>query len=583
MKTCRNIFNTVSILTAVLLSVLSCLPSGNGQRQSRREIVSLMDSAQHIMDENHISAMQFIIKVDPQYIHGHKLNARYALLYSEALNLNRITASDDSLIMLAVRYYSTSKDIDSQFRSYYTLGCIYDDLEQPANAAVAFSQAEQLADNISSAYQSGMLYSRMGKVYSKFFDYTHASQYFQKSIELFSQTDNEFRRISALYDLACCEIDLLDFETADTILLEVQQWASDRHDNRLLANSIVSRMTCALYGGAEEEELNSMLNSYLSIVGERKNDSRALGLLALYYVRMKQFDKAQDCFREAWSKAHTRIDAINLNFQNSHLFETMGLSDSALVYHKKYVSLQNETIREILGHPVLGAQKDYYKTLAEAETLRSSRNRRTIALLSVSSILAILMLLFVWRSRKLKLEADKQNLMLAIRELRLKEDSNNDTINQLGRQVNTLFSHQYAELEQVFDKMAELDEKEAIFKSMHRDGKGGGKYQDKAESFYKYIQSRLEELKSDRNQEEIDRIINSTYDNLMQRIMENDYGLSKEDLIILRLSIAGFSVRTISRIVDISPKNIYQKRSRMLAKIERHDSLLSQEIKVKIH
>lgn len=566
----------------MLLSVFSCTPSGNGQRQGHREIVSLMDSAQRVMDEDHLSAMQFIINVDPQYIHGRKLNARYALLYSEALNLNRITASDDSLIMIAVRYYSTSKDIDSQFRSYYTLGCIYDDLEQPANAAVAFSQAEQTVDGISSAYQSGMLYSRMGKVYSKFFDYTHAGQYFRKAIEMFNQTDSEFRRTNALYDLACCEIDLLDFVTADSILLEVQQWASQHRDNRLLANSLVSRMACALYGGAGQEELNSMFNTYLSIAGERKNDSKALGLLALYYVRLNQFDKAQDYIREAWSRVHTRIDAINLNFQNFHLYETMGLPDSALIYHKRYVSLQNETIREILGHPVLGAQKDYYKTLAEAETLRSSRNRRTIVLLSVSSILAILMLLSVWRSRKLKLEADKQNLMLAIRELRLKEDSNNDTINQLGRQVNTLFSHQYAELDHVFDKMAELDEKEAIFKSMHRDGKNGGKYQDKAESFYKYIQSRLEELKSDSNQEEIDHIINTTYDNLMQRITENDYGIGNEDLIILRLSIAGFSVRTISRIVDISPKNIYQKRSRTLAKIEKHDRQLSQEIKVKI-
>lgn len=566
-RTHRHFIAAAITVTAILfLSLTACSTEGN-HRQSRREITSLMDSAQACMYRHNSQALDHIIGIDPQYIHSRKIGARYALLYSEALNVNRIPASDDSLIMIAVRYYSTGKDPFSQFRSLYTLGCIYDDLGQPTDAAVALGQAEQMAGSTGNSYLTGLMYSRFGKVYGKFYDYPHARECFTKAVECFSDSETRVNRAGALYDLACCDIDMLDFQTADSILIEVQQWAQENSDPRLYANSLVSRMACAIYAGTSDS-LHAVFDRYVEKFGEPRNDFGALGLFALYHVRLKEFDKAQAYLDKARGRIRSKSDAINLNFQNSRLFESMGLPDSALVYHKKYVSLQNEKTREILGHPALGAQKDYFKTVAEVESIRSSRNSRTIVLLSISFLLAIMVFWAVARSRKLKLEADKQDLMLTIRELRLKEDSSSATINQLGKRVNTLFSRQYAELDQVFDKMAELDEKEAIYSEM-KNSKQSDRHQEKTENFYSYISSRLEELKSERNQEELDTIINSTFDNLMLRISESPCSLTDEDLIILRLSIAGFSVRTISRIMGITPKNIYQKRTRMLAKISK--------------
>ena len=48
--------------------------------------------------------------------------ARYALLYSQALDKNYIDVTDDSLINIAIRYYENSESAFNSMKSYFYLG-----------------------------------------------------------------------------------------------------------------------------------------------------------------------------------------------------------------------------------------------------------------------------------------------------------------------------------------------------------------------------------------------------------------------------------------------------------------------------
>ena len=118
----------VIISLAMLFGMSGCIGVSGGKAQGRRAVTSLMDSAEVVMNDAPEHALALIDSIAPESIHNCSLNARYALLYSESLFKNYIKAPNDSIIMIAVRYYSIKNDTVRKFRSFYTLCCFYNDL-----------------------------------------------------------------------------------------------------------------------------------------------------------------------------------------------------------------------------------------------------------------------------------------------------------------------------------------------------------------------------------------------------------------------------------------------------------------------
>ena len=139
--------------TALLLIAIGCLAAGcnravHVKSNGRRAVIALMDSAESVMNDAPEHSLKLLDSIDSKDIRSGALNARYALLYTEAKYKCYKPVLNDSLIMIAVRYYSTGNHPEHQFRSYYSLGCIYVELNQLTNAAVALGQAEQLSEKI---------------------------------------------------------------------------------------------------------------------------------------------------------------------------------------------------------------------------------------------------------------------------------------------------------------------------------------------------------------------------------------------------------------------------------------------------
>ena len=96
--------------------------------------------------------------------------------------------------------------------------------------------------------------------------------------------------------------------------------------------------------------------------------------------------------------------------------------------------------------------------------------------------------------------------------------------------------------------------------------------------FYKQIHAKFEDIKSARNQKELDRIINDTFGNIMISLSDKKLRLSENDLLILRLLIIGFSPKVVSYIVSEQQKIIYQKRTRILKRIEQNEPYIAQTL-----
>lgn len=619
----------VSVLS--LLSLAACSRISDGKEHRNHVISELLDSAEAVMNDNPELALQYIDSIDSHSIRGRERQARYALLCSEVLYKNSIDVDTDSLIMIAVSYYSVGNHTEQLFRSFYCLGCIYNELGQLTDAAVALGQAELLADKINDGYRLGLLFTQLGNVFFNSFDFYRAEQYYRLAMDNYAKAGKDVHRMHALYDVGGCLMQQKQYEYAHSIFKEVQEWASIHGDNILKSNCLLSRMMCSIY----LKDINMATtehNEYMNSFGQPDDNPYVFSVFATYYLSTGEYVDAAYYINKGWDFAKTKNDSINLWYEESLSDELRGIPDSALVKYKHSIELQNQNLYNLLDQPILGAQKDYYRNLAETESLRASRNRLVTVFLIIVMILVLTLLYIMNRvqkerheqekqehlltvtllhtinqtqekrheqekqeqlqtitslhiinqAQKEKHEKEKQDYLLAIKELRQKEDTNNVIISQLNRKVNTLFGRQYAELDRIFDKMMELEENEKlstiIRKTEAKDKSKDDKHPEKADMLYSHIKNKMEELGQKKNQKKIDAIIDNTLDNLMERIKDKRFKMTDEEINILRFSLIGYSVRTINKITGLTPKCIYQKRDRAIKRIGRFSPEIQNEL-----
>lgn len=566
------------LLTAGLI-LAGCSRVNDGKEHRRHIIVELMDSAEVIMNDDPEMAFRFMDSIDSHSISGKERKARYALLYSEAQYKKGIDAADDSLIMIAVRYYSINKNMLNRFRSYYMLGCTYNGLGQLIDAAVALGQAEQLADKIDDGYRLGLLYTQLGNVFLHSFDFRRAEHYYRMAMEKYAENGRETHRIYALCDIGGCLIQLNEYDSAYVVMTEVQKWAEKNNDIRLVSSCLMNRLSCSLnLGNLNNADLE--INQYIEMFGIPKKGAHNISKIAHYYILKNDYAKAKELINAAWTVSNPS-DSITLLYIESLLQEQTGNMGAAIDLYKQSIDLQNNNLRSLLDQPVLGAQNDYLKTLAEKEALKAKHNRAVVLFMSILIVLIITIFFIANRIHKVNNEKEKQDYLLTIKELRLKEDTNNEIINQLNKKVNTLFSKQYAELDRIFDKMMEIEENQELA-SIIRKNKINNKEKDnnieKADILYSHIKKQLEEFGLKKNQKKIDSIIDATLNNLMTRIKDSRFKMADEEIRIIRFSLIGFSVKTINKITGLTPKYIYQRRDRAIQKIGRISPEIQQEL-----
>ena len=566
LSTANKAFLRYVMIAIVVMQVVLCASCSNTESQnghSRHNAVALLDKAESLLGTDDSTALATLNSINSTAIRGRKQNARYALLYSEALYKNYITAPSDSLIMTAVRYYSSGADKEQQFRSLYMLGCIYDELGLTTDAAVALGQAEQIADNITDDYRLGLLYTKLGNVFFNSFDFERANYYYMMARSHYKTAGKDNHSMYALYDIGRCQLEMGDYQMARQIFMEVEKMSSS-YDRDLMYISLTGQLSASI-------ELNdtlgasTLIDKLMQCFGALTQNAFANTLLAKYNIFVGHYEDAYQYIQLGWNSSYTSSDSIKLFLCESMLEERKANGIEALNKYKQSIYLQHRNLYQLQHKPALGAIKDYYKEVAYAETLIASRKQAQIVLISFIFVVAVIAMMAFIRYRRIQSEARLNELNVVIDSLRLKENTSNTTINELNARINMLFGSTYAKLDGIFTELLETEMYLEAYKnrSGQNEQKAGKTQQDE---LYQKIQNCFNEFVSDKYQTHLDEIINTTYNGILERL--SGINLKKKELQILRLSIAGFSPKTISYILGIPTKTLYQNRSRILKKIE---------------
>ena len=92
---------------------------------SDRTTLMQLESVAAYVGEEPARALSELDSLHQEGISGREANAKYALLYSMALDKNYIDSVDDSLINIAVAWYRHHGNADEKLKAYYYQGRIY--------------------------------------------------------------------------------------------------------------------------------------------------------------------------------------------------------------------------------------------------------------------------------------------------------------------------------------------------------------------------------------------------------------------------------------------------------------------------
>lgn len=557
-----------------------------------KALSATMDQADRLMNDNPAQAYSLLDSIDRRRLWSRGDKALFALLYTEAQYKNYQTIESDSLIMTSVKYYSHSKNPELLFRSYYMLGCVYTDMHCYSDAIVAFTQADMLNDYCTDQFRKGMLYLRMGDVFYDTYDYARAETYYLKAVDYFGLTDRDYYFWCAKGMVANTKVQKLELKEAIVMIDEIIDWARSVDSLNLLRMYMTNNMSNYIYYH-DMEHARSMHDSIITKFGLPQK-STSLDQFAMYYTEVHDFENARKALDKAW--AYEPYDSANLYYSKSRLYEEMGKPDSALYYNKIAFYYDKQKLFRKTEQPAVGAQRDYFHTLSDLESLKA-RNRLIMLISAVIMLILIMVTSALLRmNRKRKTNEQIRNNLYAIDELTARDTISQETIQNL----NTLLREKSESIDDLNRRIYELSAHETISKTkiqalnvkvreMLRQQYILPDYlytrfyeqiddNKKADRLYKVVKNQIDEFTSPRNIERLDQMLTDTFGSLMDKLFSPQLGLQNKELMLLRLVLTDISAKSMAAILNDTNQNINQRKKRLLEKIGRLDAGLLVEL-----
>ena len=176
----------------ILLSSLSCAKS---------TATSALDHAAVIMNEKPDSAKLVLDGIRRSELRTRATRARFALLYSQAMDKCYIDTDNDSLISVALKYYTKHGTDHDKALAYYYQSVVLRNAGNVEAEIKALVSAQKYVEDTNDEYLQAMIYHVLANKYFLQMSYDDALALYKKSAEIYTKLD---KKHNALYAYEGC-------------------------------------------------------------------------------------------------------------------------------------------------------------------------------------------------------------------------------------------------------------------------------------------------------------------------------------------------------------------------------------------
>ena len=557
---------------ALIILLIAFLSVACNERQSNNRQLILADS---LMQSRPDSALCILQGISMDKFATQADSACYALLLTQARDKNYVVQTDDSLIRYAVAYYDKTNDVRMQAKAHYYWGCVYRDMNRQAEAIREFLIAAPLTEKAKEKRQLGLVYNNIGFIYN-IQGFNEKADSIYQLMEVIAQEVKD----TALWSEALSKQGSIALTKGKEYFPIAEQKLSDAFGvvDRVGSNGLKANISASLsnlYSRMDEGEkalYYAKLN--LSLRRDTARAYRAFLLLGDAYYKCKEYDSATFYFNKSLlSKDYGRkVDAymrladiamiqgnVTLSVElerNSSVYK-----DSLYEFHRNVVA--NEMIEAEADAQAM-LQKLYYKG-------RLNMYLYVFMLIVVMIIVVALFLYKRYRRKNDLLQKDKQQLEKVNQDLSQHYANLQTDITEKDLEIENLrkelVSHQIDEEERA-KLQTELDEMILKRRTLAKEAFLHSPLYAKMQAIIQDYQDRDASDKeiSDQEWQEFVVGMDVEWNNAITDLCVK-YQLSKEELHLVCLSLAGFPFSHLEYLLHLSRKTLYRKKNVLLKRM----------------
>lgn len=389
----------ISLLYSLIISLCLLISSCNHSSVT----TSILSEAEKVMTEYPDSALKLLQSIpNPERLTG-SAQARYALLYSQALDKNYIDAANDSLIQIAVDYYKDRSDVKAKFYAYYYLGRVHVNGNRLDQATLAFMNAEQEVEALGDDYAAGLLYSEMGDIYREYYDSPKALDCYQRATNCYENAGKFQHKLwgqltqSAVYDA------MGEKQKCYDLLCNIMSEAKNIGYSQMIRFCLGDLIIMSLKMERKADALNfyKELKENYSMEGFTPSFYASLGVLQ---ARENNYSDAQTYLEKAWGLSEIVNDSIFVHHKASEIYLAQQKYEKAYSELENCVLLQNKEMLKALRQPVLTVQKEFLETELAYKQYRIKMERLVYTLVGIIVVFVAVFVVSILRKKLKKQE-----------------------------------------------------------------------------------------------------------------------------------------------------------------------------------
>ena len=353
-----------------------------------------LNKAEQLMTEAPDSAEKILNAIPRHNLKSRAHKARFALLYSQAMDKCYIDTDNDSLISVAVNYYSKRGSDHEKALAYYYESVVYRNAKNTDAQVESLVKAQKYAENITDHFLNGLIYSKLGQIYHSQFQFSESAELFRNAADAFDRANSPRNKMRSLGNLSNA-LHHMDNTQQENIaaMKEALNIAKALNDNAN-ATIIESDILTATNGWGS----NEMLRNEKALFANREHYTKSefARLLCNHHERLGNIDSLKYYLIE-----QIKYDTIRTLFdcgaiaRLSSLCENQGDFAEALKYEKMYAKA-HDSLKNIERKNIVEELEQKYKTKEISLEKESLRKQQTLIIWIGVLVALILISVIVW-------------------------------------------------------------------------------------------------------------------------------------------------------------------------------------------
>lgn len=521
----------------------------------------ILSRAESVMDSCPDSAVRTLGEItNPRWL-SRPNRALYCLLSTQAASKVGQPLPSDSLINVAVKYYSRHLKDPHAILAYYYQSKALQGVDEKARLETLLS-AESLIPECRDDGVAGTIYFYLGKAYQKQYVDSVAKRYYKKALMHYKKSGQVKNEFYALHSLGWSHLYMKNFAEAEKNFQAALTIAEDLCDSLCLdaVYSSLSNMYNWLdkYDEAKEcvvkciefNKGNAMIRHYVSLgdVYFRQGQLDSAKFFYNYYLSNRPLDTAK--------AVGVLYDLYRLESQRHSFQEAL---DAFEEYHKMYLAINDRNER----NSIIEIRQRY-----DSERLNSQRQQLIIRNRTLLIGFLVMLLIAVASVSTYKVVVAKKNKrisddMVKLREAEIANQQKTIDNQQLEMKIDKLNLLKSSAKTLIESKLRIIQKMNDILKLWSDDRRENRRFALAAKEFfddYKFTQDSWKDIYEISN-----HIVSEDF---LHRLRATELKLSEDDLKLCCMVLVEIKTNQIADILGIQPASVSKKRNRLKKKID---------------